>query len=147
MKKLLLSTATLAMVFASTSNAATFVNGDGSNYSEVCIAATVSDEAMKAKAAEFGYSSGDLRSFNCNGLSLEKFGKKYRGKASDASKPMKIYAFTAEDDSKETQLCVAAATSKEMLEQVKKELYGSKSAANVSCNGMSLKEFAKRYSS
>ena len=143
MKKLLSIGSVLLLLFTSYSNAVEFANSDGSHLTAVCIAAADSDQALKAKASEFGFDQDDLESFTCNGLSLKEFGKKYRNSTSQGV--IRVYAFEMTEDSRETELCVAAATSNEIYKQVKKRLFKGAKVDKIECNGLPIAKFAKRY--
>ena len=107
--KLPLTICSIALLsFANSANAVSFKNSDGSRLSSVCIAAAESDKALMIKAREYGFNQKELNSFTCNGLSLTDFGNKYRGMSADET--IKVYAFERTEDSRETELCVAAAT-------------------------------------
>lgn len=143
MKKLLVLSATLMLFISPLTQAVEFANSDGSKLTSICIAAVESDSAMNAKAKEFGFNEADLKSFTCNGLSLKGFAAKYRNTKSKGV--IKVYAFEKTGDTRETELCVAAATSNEAYKQVKKDLFKGAQVSEVYCNGLPLKKFAKRY--
>ena len=69
-----------------------FTNADGSVHTDICIAAATSKAALEEKAKEHGYSKSKIAKFNCNGLPLKKFVKKYNRKALAAlNKPLKVF--------------------------------------------------------
>ncbi|BFT30569.1 hypothetical protein D210916BOD24_17450 [Alteromonas sp. D210916BOD_24] len=133
-----------ALLFVSVFNAyaVDLVSGDNSNLTAMCIAAATSDEHVDAKAKEFGFSSQELESFTCNGMTLKEFAKEYRDDTSGT--PVVVYTFEETVSSRETQLCIAAAKSNEEYEKVKKDLFNG-NVDSVACNGLSLERFAKRY--
>ncbi|MBE1298865.1 MAG: hypothetical protein GJ680_03000 [Alteromonadaceae bacterium] len=141
MKKII---AALSLLAVGQVNALQLVNGDGSQYADVCIAAAQSKSALNAKAEEFGFSKFDLEQFTCNGYSVKEFAKKFAAKP--ASK-VEIFSFTSDDNVPETKLCVAAVTSKEAFAEVKAKHFANKSVNSIACNGMPLKAFAKKYGS
>lgn len=52
--------------------------GDGP-YSQLCMAALDSKYVMEQRARELGISKHQLRDVTCNGLSLVRFAREYRG--------------------------------------------------------------------
>ncbi|GLX77901.1 hypothetical protein tinsulaeT_12410 [Thalassotalea insulae] len=121
-----------------------FVNADNSINTEICIAATVSDQALKAKAKEYKYSNIQVSQFSCNGLPIDKFAKKYR-KSMDASQ-VKVFSFDNTTGSIEAELCIAAAHSSDKFYAVKAELNRPKSYyESITCNDVPLVKFARKY--
>lgn len=143
MRKLLTLGSILLLSVSSFSHAIEFANSDGSRLTEVCIAAADSDKALEKKASEYGFTQEDLDAFTCNGLSIDAFGKKYRNAKSQAV--IKVYAFEMTEDSRETELCIAAATSNEIYKQVKKKMFKGAPVGRIECNGLPIAKFAKRY--
>lgn len=131
------------LTFASSLRAVTFTNSDGSKLSAICIAAVESDEALTRSIRQFGFSKRDLNAFTCNGLKVDEFAEKYRNTPED--EVVRVYAFQVTDDNRESQLCVAAATSNQKYKEVKQSLFGSSSVSGIVCNGLPLDKFARRY--
>ena len=143
MKSLLMISSMVLLSTANVAQAVNFNNSDGSRLTAVCIAAAESDKALTKKAREYGFNQKDLESFTCNGLSLTEFGNKYRGMSADET--VKVYAFERTEDTRETELCVAAATSNEAYKAVKTKLFKSGSVKKIQCNGLPIDKFARRY--
>lgn len=143
MKKLLIAGSIFLLSGTQVTQAVNFSNSDGSRLSSICIAAAESDKALTMKAREYGFNQKDLNSFTCNGLSIEEFGNKYRGMGSDET--VKVYAFEKTGDTRETELCVAAATSNEEYKTVKAKLFKGSSVNKIQCNGLPIDKFARRY--
>lgn len=141
MKKTVIALTTLVGLLPAT-QAVELVSGDKSNLTEMCIAAAQSDEMLRLKAREYGFSVKELDSFTCNGMSLEEFADEYRD--NDSGEPLMVYTFEAAEDSRESQLCVAAATSNEAYMAVKGRLYDGK-VGDIACNGLPIERFAQRY--
>lgn len=142
MKKLITSIIVL-LSSIQTAHAVTFNNSDGSRLSSICIAAVESDKALQKKARAYGFNQQDLNAFTCNGLTIDAFAKKYRGVTADET--IKVYAFERTEDSRETELCVAAATSNDEYKATKARLFKGRSVSKIYCNGLPLDKFARRY--
>ncbi|MCV2884613.1 hypothetical protein OE749_07890 [Aestuariibacter sp. AA17] len=121
----------------------TFTNSDGSNLSAVCIAAAKSDDALREALKQFGFNQRDLDVFTCNGLPIDEFAKRYND--TEGNDIVRVYAFEAREDNRETQLCVAAATSNQTFIDVKNRLFGQKRVSDIYCNGIPIEKFARRY--
>jgi len=147
MKKICIAVVTLALVASTQAKEEKFVNGDGSAHSEICIAAVHSDNALKAKSKEHGYSSAKISQLSCNGMPIDKFAKMYRNQKADAdAKPVKVFSFDNEMQNLEADVCIAAASSNEKYSAIKKGLTKPKGFyRTITCNGMSLTTFAKKY--
>jgi hypothetical protein len=124
-----------------------FTNADGSPHTDICIAAATSKMALAEKAKEHGYSKSQLSKFNCNGLSIKKFAKKYTSSALAAlNKPLKVFSFDNDVGNVEADICIAAARSNESFEMIKSNLAKPKSFyKRITCNNMPLSTFAKKY--
>ena len=125
-----------------------FINGDKSNKTAVCVAATVSKAEWESKAAELSVSGAELTSCNCNGFPIEEFGQKYRNKqpSADVESPVKVFAFTAETKHKSAEICVAGSTSNVVLfNTLKAKKVAKNNVYLIKCNGMSLKRFSKKF--
>lgn len=80
-------------------------------------------------------------------MSIREFSKKYKNRMGQAEKTsVRVFQLDASNSDIETNLCIAAATSKETLANLIKET-GYKRMDSVSCNGMPIKKFGKKYSS
>lgn len=122
------------------------VNADASIFSEMCIAAATSDAALKEKAAQYKFGSAELENFTCNGLSLDRFAKKFKQSMGENSTKVAVFAFDKTMENIETEICVAAATSNEAFAALQGTL--NKPApfyADVSCNDVPLERFAKKH--
>jgi hypothetical protein len=120
------------------------VNADGSELGELCIAAVSSPDVLATTAKALGVSMLELDTVRCNGYTLSVFAAKYR---TTDSRPAAGYKLTKSDTSPVTELCMASARSPQEFAKVK-ELYFSNEAnveAEVLCNGMPLKTFARKY--
>ena len=142
MKKSLLVLSVLALCTSPFTLAADLVSGDNSNLTAICIAAAESDAAMEAKAEEFGFNQTELQTFSCNGMTLKEFAKKYRDNTS--GKAVVVYTFEKTQDSRESELCFAAVTSREVYEKVKQSMFNGR-VDDVQCNGLPIEKFARRY--
>jgi hypothetical protein len=147
MKKVCIAVVTMVLATSTYAKEAKFVNGDGSAHSEICIAAIQSDQALKAKSEEHGYSSAKMSQLSCNGMSIGKFAKMYRNQAVDAdNKAVKVFSFDNEMQNLEADVCIAAASSNEKYAAIRKGLTKPKSYyRTITCNGMPLASFAKKY--
>lgn len=143
MKRLFLVPAVLGIcAFA---NAETrLVNGDGSELTELCIAAVESDAAYKAQAARIGNPVQLKNEIECNGMPLDSFVRRY----ADAKETGAVtYVFRVGDDSDASRLCLAAVRSEQEYEQTRRELFGSYVGLEdeVLCNGKPLNDFRRQY--
>jgi hypothetical protein len=111
-----------------------FENGDASKESNMCIEAVL-DENFKHTSKN--------EKVTCNGLLIKDFAKKYRErmKEADESKIM-VYQLEATDNNIETQLCIAAANSRQKMIALAKEA-NYKAYSDVTCNGKSIYDFAR----
>lgn len=123
------SFAAAAVVFAvsHTASAVEFINKDGSELSEICIAAAQSGKATR---------TGNVQ---CNGMPIREFAKQFDTQADAA----KVIVFENVNNAPETQVCIAAATSNEAFEETVTRL--NVNTNKVECNGSKLNKFAKRY--
>jgi len=124
------------------------VNADGSELSQLCVAATASKAALLETAASAGLSAVELDTVRCNGLSLDRFASKYSKPATVAVLPAG-YVLKASDASEATALCIAATKSEQEFMAVKSMYFGAepKVETEVLCNGLPLKTFARKYGS
>jgi hypothetical protein len=131
------------------------VPADDSALSKVCIAATSgSREATIAAAAAAGIGLLDLQSVRCNGMTLERFGAKYRNAKKDqvalldtsTSSPLSV-VLKKTDESPLTELCAAAATSDAAYQRVKEAHFSNDYSieAEIKCNDLPLKSFVRKY--
>ncbi|MCB1691124.1 MAG: hypothetical protein KDI19_00085 [Pseudomonadales bacterium] len=56
-----------------------FVASGDNVYSQLCMAALESKYVLEQRAEELGVSKSDMKDVTCNGLSLVRFAKTYRG--------------------------------------------------------------------
>ena len=110
-----------------------FTNGDGSPDTQACIEAA---QGLKIKD----------KSIKCNGMPIKKFAKKYKKKISEKNfETISVYTLKPNDDAAETALCIAAATSEEMLDNLLKNMKYKGNPKKIRCNKMSIDEFAAKY--
>jgi len=123
-----------------------FTNADGSVHTDICIAAATSKAALEKKAKEHGYSKSKVAKFNCNGLPLNKFVKKYSPIALAAlNKPLKVFSFDNDTGNIEADICIAAARSNESFEMIKSKLAKPRAYyKEITCNNMALEKFARK---
>ena len=83
----------------------------------------------------------------CNGLLIKEFANKYRSNPSATGKSQKVFAFINANGTKETKLCIAAATSNEKFSKVKSELFGRdrETVQDISWNDLRITSFAKKH--
>jgi len=124
-----------------------FLNADGTAHTDICIAAATSKAALEQTAKEHGYSKAKLAKFNCNGLPIKKFVKKYNSIAVAAlNKPLKVFSFNNDVGSIEADICIAAARSNESFEVIKSNLAKPRAYyRRITCNKMPLEKFAKKF--
>ncbi|TDJ28350.1 MAG: hypothetical protein E2O61_14900 [Gammaproteobacteria bacterium] len=144
-----LFSAILALCFSVSAIAQNYVliNGDGSKYSELCIAATVSEQALSALARKHIVYPSEVGEITCNGLLIKEFANKYQSNPSATGKSQKVFALINANGTKETKLCIAAATSNEEFSKVKSELFGKdrRTVQDISCNDLRIASFAKKH--
>jgi hypothetical protein len=110
-------------------------NGDASKEANMCIEAVL-DENFKYTAKN--------ENVTCNGLKIKEFAKKYRERMQEADESKVIvYQLEAKDNNIETQLCIAAASSKQKMMALAKEAK-YKAYNDVMCNGKSIGDFARQ---
>ena len=90
-----LFSAILALCFSVSAIAQNYAltNGDGSKYSELCIAAAVSEQALSALARKHIVHPSEVGEITCNGLLIKEFANKYRSNPSATGKSQKVFAF------------------------------------------------------
>lgn len=142
MLKSLVAAITFATLVSPATQAVEFINQDGSKYSQVCIAAAQSSEALERELDAQGISNFQANEISCNGYELKKFARKYA--QSTSQETVKVVAFENANKADETELCIAAATSNEAFFETKERLFNN-AKVNVECNGQELVKFAKRY--
>ena len=149
MKKFVL--ATLLVTGASVAQAGPkLVPADTSELSQLCVAAAESRSALQSAANEIGLNAQDLQDVRCNGVSLTRFAAEYRTVADVEEAAVKAsdgYILKPSDDSPLAALCIAAASSQEEYERVKEQHFSQENnlEAEVMCNGVPLKNFARRF--
>ncbi|MEW9799255.1 hypothetical protein [Alteromonas sp. CYL-A6] len=133
----------LALILvATTAHAVELVNKDGSPISQLCIAAVESVDAFERQVDELKLSRYDLSNISCNDMPLNDFVRKFR--AMDSNETISVTAFENTNNTFETALCIAAATSNEAFKQTKRNA-GHLSTEEVACNGETLAKFAKQF--
>jgi hypothetical protein len=134
--------AALALILGSSSVLATdvkLVSADGSALSKLCIAAAESIRPVRALAAAMDIPASEVR---CNDKPIHDFAGEFRAKAASEI----AYVLSVGNQSPETRLCVAALTSLEEFTALKAEYFGDVAVEReVSCNGMPLSQFVRRY--
>src|SRR5690554_4751448 len=139
MKKLL--TLSLLLLSASATQAADvkYVNADGSPLSATCIS------ALQGAAL----SHEDKRTLLCNGMPVQDFLSKHSEPEVRITGSQKI-VFRRADDSMETELCYAAITTGQSIEQLTQRFAVDdleKPEEEIMCNRMPLKSFVRKYGS
>ncbi len=137
--------AALALILGSSvamANDVKFVNADGSKLSGLCIAAAESNKAVGALAAELGLSPVISDQILCNGTPIRAFVSQLRADIAAEA----VYTVSGANQAPETQLCLAALTSKEEFARLKAQHFGNVVVEReISCNGMPLQQFVRRY--
>jgi hypothetical protein len=120
-----------------------FVNGDGSEVTDLCIAAASSAPDLNTRATRLGIKNFTNDDVLCNGMPLNEFMRKYRTiKTPDTV----IMSFRKTDDSPETDLCYAAIMYSPGIEALKASyLDRHGSFDTVLCNGMPFERFVEKY--
>lgn len=139
---LILLVATFGMTQAFADNAK-FVNGDGSALTNLCIDAIESDDSFRKLADFYGFGDMTESDLVCNGLSLSRFKLRYE----NSEEVNTVLSFSKADLSPSTELCFAAVTGADNLQSLK-DSYRSKTnndVDKVTCNGMPLDRFIRRY--
>jgi hypothetical protein len=121
----------------------TFINGDGSPLTDLCIAALDSEASFEELTAAHdlqGLTESDLV---CNGLSLSLFKARYI----ESVQINTVLAFSKADLNPATELCFAAVTNAQELESLKDSYEGRTNTplSSVTCNGIPLNRFVRRY--
>lgn len=120
-----------------------FVNGDGSEVTDLCIAAATSAPDLNTRATRLGIKNFTNDDVLCNGMPLNEFMRKYRTiKTPDTV----IMSFRKTDDSAETELCYAAIMFSPGIEDLKAAyLRRHQSFDAVLCNNMPFERFVEKY--
>ena len=116
MKKIVVSLILMLACGASFADNVRFINGDGSEITELCIAAASSASNLNEMAVKLGIQSFTKDDVLCNGMPLNKFMRKYR---EIRTPDTVIMSFRKLDDSPETRLCYAAVTFSPDIERIK----------------------------
>ncbi|MES2624520.1 MAG: hypothetical protein V4628_04525 [Pseudomonadota bacterium] len=147
MNKLLIFSALL--IGSSMANASEYrlVSSDNSELSALCIKAVESHEALVESARSIGMEGEDLAELRCNGKTLPIFLGTLHARENTSTVQTVAYAFNKNDGSELTELCYAAVKSEQEYEQVKDAYFGDEQniEEEVRCNGMPLKDFARKY--
>lgn len=144
MKTLFVTTLLLLATTAAQAERYRFVSSDNSDSSAMCIAATQSRAAFLDAAGTHGLDDSEFDTLYCNGLPMKRFISKYRERV-EVSEPR--YVFSTHDDSKLTQLCMAALSSKETYLQLKQQHFANDASVGeeLKCNGLPVENFVRRY--
>lgn len=135
----------IAIGFTSTIAAETLINADGTIESQICIDATKTSLTLDALQIKYKLSSHQFNSMACNGMPIQDFAKKYQERKEVADK-LKVFTFSKEVGNVETELCIAAATSNEVLKiAMEKHNTNKMFVAKLNCNDLPIKTFAKKY--
>lgn len=145
MKKLFLVSLLLTSAGIAQADSYRLVNADGAELSAICIAAVTSHEVMIETAAELGITPLDSATLRCNGMPVGRFVGKVRSAV--AREEIAGFVFSKSDNSPVTELCLAAVSSEQEYLKVKEQHFSREAnvEAEVLCNGMPLKTFARRY--
>ena len=144
MKKLLIPIIAMLGMSQVFAEPARLINGDGSALTSMCIDAAESGASFKRLAKFYGFQGMNEADLVCNGLSLSEFRERY----SDIEETTTVLSFSKIDVSPSTELCFAAVTGADNYEALKAS-YNSKAdhdVSEVTCNGMPLDRFVRRYS-
>lgn len=121
------------------------VNADGKKESAICIDAVKSNMNLRAMSKKYNMGKGKLKAINCNGVALADFVSMHRSE-DKTNTPVKVFSFSNETNNVETELCIAAANSNARLKEVMvKHNKPKQFVENINCNGVLLKQFAKKY--
>ena len=144
MNKLLIVSALLLSTSIVHAEGYRLVNTDNSDLSALCIKAVESREAMRNDAKSLGLDTDAIAELRCNGHTLPVFLSQFRA---TESRPTVTYAFNKNDSSELTELCLAAVKSEQEYEQVKNAHFNNEQniEEEVFCNGMPIKNFARKY--
>ncbi len=128
------------------------VNADNSALSQLCVATAAADsrEAVLALTDAAGIARLDVPTVLCNGMPLTRFSLKYGNAKLDAaveSTASAGYVLRKSDSSPLTELCAAAAVSKQEYSKVMQTYFSgdSKVESEVHCNGVPLKTFMRKF--
>jgi hypothetical protein len=144
MKKFIIATLLLAGAGLAQADSLKLVNADGSALSELCIAAVSSRSDLSATAKALGITPLDTETLRCNGMRLGRFVGRY---GNTVARKATAYFFSKADETAVTELCMAAVSSEQEYRKVM-ELHFSNDAeveAEVRCNGIPLRRFARKY--
>lgn len=125
-----------------------FVALDETAATDLCVsAATVGYfETKKIARRTASFNEAEFITTKCNGLSIRQFAKKYTEIANtpvtEEATQTVSYKFKTLDDSEESQICAVAA--KDGMKQAIN--LGGLSAKLITCNGMRIESFARRFS-
>jgi len=130
---------------ANASNDVKFVAFDQAIETQICLTAVEQGlrEAKKVAKKSADLSPAEFYTTNCNGLSIVDFANKYKETDNRVAEESEtIYKFKLIDNTFETKVCSIAAqhgysAAKEFAES---------NTSLISCNGYSVKSFAKKYS-
>ena len=129
------------------------VSADDSALSQLCVAAAAADsrEAVLALTDAAGIARLDVPTVLCNGMPLTRFSLKFgtaKLETVTESTASAGYVLRKSDSSPLTELCAAAAVSKQEYSKVMQTYFSgdSKLESEVFCNGLPLKTFMRKYS-
>jgi hypothetical protein len=130
-------------VNAAQAESSTFINGDGSPLTDLCIAALDSEASFDELAVAHGLEGLTESDLVCNGLSLSLFKARYI----ESVQINTVLSFSKADLNPATELCFAAVTNADNLESLKESYEGRTSTplSAVTCNGIPLNRFVRRY--
>ena len=138
--------ALLLAMFSSLSFAANVqpIANDDSPYTAVCVASLNSEAELQQELRAQGIAESDLFDLTCNGDRFKRFTAKYQD--ADQTAPVSDRVFAAQGSESETaSLCIAAATSNQEFDRLKRELTPAEQSSLyfVRCNGKPLHRFAR----
>jgi len=131
------------------------VSSDNSELSALCIKAAETKTSIVKSARAIGMQPEEISELRCNGQPLPVFLSKFRNNDNSVTADYGfnkndsalLYTFNKNDNSELTELCYAAVRSEQEYEQVKDAYFNDEQniEEEVRCNGMPLKNFARKY--
>ncbi|WP_421132801.1 hypothetical protein [Alteromonas sp. A079] len=143
MVKSLLATIAALSLSITSAQAIELESGDNSPFTQVCIAAVESNDSLQRVVTENGIKDFQLDNITCNDMPLNSFVKKFR--SATGNDVIHVTSFENVNNSIESDLCIAAATSNAAFKEAQTVLNVRVRAEELSCNGQSLTRFAKKF--
>lgn len=126
-----------------TANAFEFEPSNNSALTKACLAAIEPGMSVEKALRQNALRTVSKSEVLCNDKPIADFAREY--KADDASNKIINAKFASSNESTETQICIAAATSNTKFQETTERLSSSASLSEIQCNGMTLSKFAKQY--